>query len=124
MALRTSGWDGLIIKGKANTPVYLFIDSKGVDFRDAKKLWGMDTQRTQEEIAEDSGGALAIGPAGENLVRFANVASGHRFLGRGGMGAVMGSKNLKAISAKGKEFKILPAKQKKFEKVKKKATDL
>lgn len=123
MALKTSGWDGMIIKGRSSAPVYLYIDSKGVEFRDAKKLWGMDTQKTQEEIAKDSGGTLAIGPAGENLVLYANVASGHRFLGRGGMGAVMGSKNLKAISAKGKEFKIVPAKQKKFDKVKKKATD-
>ena len=112
MALKTSGWDGLIVQGKSNTPVYLYVDSKGVEFRDAKKLWGMDTQKAQEMLSKDSGGAVAIGPAGENLVRFANVASGHRFLGRGGMGAVMGSKNLKAISAKGGEFKIVPADQK------------
>ncbi len=122
MALRTSGWDGIIVKGKSKTPVYLYIDSNGVEFRDAKKLWGMDTQKVQHEIEKDAGGTVAIGPAGENLVRFANVASGHRFLGRGGMGAVMGSKNLKAIAAKGKEFKITPMKQKKFEKAKKKGT--
>ena len=106
MALKTSGWDGMIIKGKAKNPTYLYVDSKGVEFRDAKKLWGKDTQTTQEEILKDSGGAMAIGPAGENLVRFANVASGHRFLGRGGLGAVMGSKNLKAIAAKGSELKL------------------
>ncbi len=122
MALKTSGWDGLIVKGKSANPVYLYIDSKGVEFRDAKKLWKMDTQKVQEAISKDSGGSVAIGPAGENLVRFANVASGHRFLGRGGMGAVMGSKNLKAISAKGKEYKIVPVKKNKFEKTKKKAT--
>ena len=106
MALKTSGWDGILVKGKSKTPVYLYIDSKGVEFRDAKKIWGLDTKKAQEAISKDSGGILAIGPAGENLVRFANVASGHRFLGRGGIGAVMGSKNLKAISAKGGEFKI------------------
>ncbi len=122
MALKTSGWDGILVKGKAKTPVYLYIDSKGVEFRDAEKLWGLDTKKTQEAISKDSGGILAIGPAGENLVRYANIASGHRFLGRGGLGAVMGSKNLKAISAKGGEFKILPVKQKKFDKAKKKAT--
>ncbi|HOV09997.1 MAG TPA: aldehyde ferredoxin oxidoreductase family protein [Spirochaetota bacterium] len=122
MALKTSGWDGMIIKGKAKNPTYLYVDSKGVEFRDAKKLWGKDTQTTQEEILKDAGGAMAIGPAGENLVRFANVASGHRFLGRGGLGAVMGSKNLKAIAAKGSEFKIVPVNKKKFEKAKAKAT--
>jgi len=121
MALKTSGWDGLIVKGKSNAPVYLYIDSKGAEFRDAKKLWKMDTQKVQEVILKDSKGSVAIGPAGENLVRFANVASGHRFLGRGGMGAVMGSKNLKAIAAKGGEFKIVPANPGKFEKTKKKA---
>lgn len=121
MALKTSGWDGMIIKGKAKNPTYLYVDSKGVEFRDAKKLWGKDTQTTQEEILKDAGGAMAIGPAGENLVRFANVASGHRFLGRGGMGAVMGSKNLKAVVAKGGEFKIVPVNKKKFEKAKLKA---
>ncbi len=122
MALKTSGWDGILIKGKSPTPVYLYIDSKGVEFRDATSLWGLDTRKIQEAIEKDSNGVLAIGPAGENLVRFANVASGHRFLGRGGIGAVMGSKNLKAISAKGKEYKILPVQATKFDKAKKKAT--
>jgi len=122
MALKTSGWDGILIKGKSKTPVYLHIDSSGAEFRDAKKLWGLDTRKTQEAIGKESGGILAIGPAGENLVRFANVASGHRFLGRGGIGAVMGSKNLKAVSAKGGEYKILPVNKKKFDKAKQKAT--
>lgn len=122
MALKTSGWDGLIVKGASSTPVYLYISSAGVEFRDAKNLKGMDTRKTQEMLAKDSSGIVAIGSAGENLVRYANVSSGHRFLGRGGMGAVMGSKNLKAISAKGKEFKIIPAKKDRFEKIKKKAT--
>lgn len=122
MALKTSGWDGIIISGKASSPVYLYIDSKGVEFKDAKNLWGLDTQKSQESISKEGAGILAIGPAGENLVRYANVASGHRFLGRGGMGAVMGSKNLKAVIAKGGEFKIVPAKKKKFDKTKAKAT--
>jgi aldehyde:ferredoxin oxidoreductase len=121
MALKTSGWDGILVKGISKTPVYLYIDSKGVEFRDAKKIWGLDTKKAQAAIEKDSGGTLAIGPAGENLVRYANVASGHRFLGRGGIGAVMGSKNLKAISAKGGEYKIVPVKQSKFDKTKKKA---
>lgn len=122
MALKTSGWDGVILKGKSDKPVYLYIDSKGVQFKDAKKLWGLDTHRSQEEISSEGAGTLAIGPAGENLVLYANVASGHRFLGRGGMGAVMGSKNLKALVAKGGEFKIVPVKKKKFDATKLKAT--
>jgi aldehyde:ferredoxin oxidoreductase len=122
MALKTSGWDGIILKGKSEKPVYLYVDSKGVEFRDAKKLWGLDTQKAQEKISAEGSGMLAIGPAGENLVRFANVASGNRFLGRGGMGAVMGSKNLKAIVARGNEYKIVPVDKKKFDKAKAKAT--
>ncbi len=122
MALKTSGWDGVILKGKSDKPVYLYIDSKGVEFKDAKKIWGLDTHRTQEAISAEGSGAIAIGPAGENLVSFANVASGHRFLGRGGMGAVMGSKNIKAVVAKGGEFKILPVNKKKFDAAKVKAT--
>lgn len=122
MALKTSGWDGVILKGKSDKPVYLYIDSKGVQFKDAKKIWGLDTHKSQEAIAGEGAGTLAIGPAGENLVRFANVASGHRFLGRGGMGAVMGAKNLKALVAKGGDFKIVPVKKKKFDATKAKAT--
>ncbi|MCU0848578.1 MAG: aldehyde ferredoxin oxidoreductase family protein [Spirochaetes bacterium] len=120
MALKTSGWDAIIVKGRASKPVYLYIDSKGVKFENAKSLWGKDTQKTQEVLEKIGSGAVVIGPAGENLVRYANICSGHRFLGRGGMGAVMGSKNLKAIVAKGKEFKIVPKKQKRFDRVKNK----
>ncbi|HPV41977.1 MAG TPA: aldehyde ferredoxin oxidoreductase family protein [Spirochaetota bacterium] len=119
MALKTSGWDGIIIRGKAKKPTYLVVSSKGVEFRDAKDLWGKDTVKTQDLIAKEGGGAVVIGPAGENLVRFANICSGHRFLGRGGMGAVMGSKNLKAVVAVGKEYRILPKKAKQFNKIKK-----
>ncbi len=119
MALKTSGWDALIIKGKAKKPSYLYIDSKGAQLRDANKLWGKDTQETQTLLEKEGSGAVAIGPAGENLVRFANLCSGHRFLGRGGMGAVFGSKNLKAVVAKGGEYKIVPVNKKKFEKARK-----
>ncbi len=118
MALKTSGWDGLLIKGKSNKPVYLAIDSKGVEFRDARSLWGKDTQETQKLLAKE-GDSLVIGPAGENQVLYANICSGHRFLGRGGMGAVLGSKNLKAIVAKGKEVKVIPKNAKQFEKARK-----
>ena len=105
IALKTSGWDGIIIKGRSKNPVYLYIDSKGVEFKNAKKIWGKDTRASQEVLNKEGAGALVIGPAGENLVRYANICSGHRFLGRGGMGAVLGSKNLKGIVAKGSRCK-------------------
>jgi len=120
MALKTSGWDGVLIKGKSKSPVYLVVDSKGVEFKSASKIWGMDIDKAQKAIDHHGTGSVVIGPAGENLVRFANICSGHRFLGRGGMGAVLGSKNLKGIVAKGKEFKILPVKKAKFDKTRKK----
>ena len=123
MALKTAGYDGLIIGGKSETPVYLKIDAEGLSFEDASSLWGLDTQETQIRLAADKkAGALVIGPAGENQVLFANVASGHRYLGRGGMGAVMGAKNLKAVVALGGKYKILPRHPDAFEKIKRKAS--
>ncbi len=122
MALKTAGWDGLLVRGKATTPTYLLITSEGVEFRDAGALWGLDTVATQSKLDEKRAGMLVIGPAGENLVRFANIATGDRFLGRGGMGAVMGSKNLKAIVALGGAYKIIPVDQPAFDRLKRKAT--
>ena len=105
MELKTAGWDGLLIKGRSKNPVLLEITSKGIDFKDAKDIWGMDTSSSQKAIG-DKMASLVIGPAGENLVRYANIVSGHRFLGRSGMGAVMGSKKLKCITVIGKDYKI------------------
>lgn len=122
MALKTAGWDGLLVKGASENPVYLVVDRDGVTFRDAGDLWGKDTRQAQEQLAKE-GEALVIGPAGENLVRFANIASGHRFLGRGGMGAVLGAKKLKAIVAAGKAYKIVPKDPESFDRIKKIATD-
>jgi aldehyde:ferredoxin oxidoreductase len=123
MAYKTAGYDGLLIRGKSAKPVYLEIDNNGVKFQDAAPLWGKDTAETQELLSQDrKDGVLAIGPAGENRVRYANIASGHRFLGRGGMGAVMGAKNLKAIVAHGGSYRILPNDPNKFKTVCKKAT--
>ncbi|HQO03540.1 MAG TPA: aldehyde ferredoxin oxidoreductase N-terminal domain-containing protein, partial [Spirochaetota bacterium] len=73
MALKTSGWDGLLIKGKSAKPVYLYIDSKGVQFRDAKTIWGKEIRKAQDVVLKEGSGAVVIGPAGENLVRFANI---------------------------------------------------
>ncbi len=74
-----------------------------------------------QEMLEKKGGMIVIGQAGENLVRVANIVSGHRYLGRAGMGAVMGSKNLKAIIAVGKAYKIVPKEKEAFDKLKKRA---
>ena len=123
MAFKTAGYDGLLITGVSAGPVFLDIDKDGVRFEDASGLWGRTTFETQDALkAHKDDGVLAIGPAGENKVLYANIVSGHRFLGRGGMGAVMGSKNLKAIVAHGKSFTILPKDPEKFRAVSKKAT--
>jgi len=123
MALKTAGYDGLLVSGKSGTPMYLEIDSNGAEFRDASELWGKDTRETQNRLnLTRHDGALAIGPAGENRVLFANIAAGHRFLGRGGMGAVMGSKNLKAVVARGNAFKIVPKDPGAFKRISRKAT--
>jgi aldehyde:ferredoxin oxidoreductase len=123
MALKTAGWDGILIKGKSDTPVYLAVTSSGVEFKDASGLWGKDAYETQDMLGKNkNAGAVVIGQAGENKVLFANIVSGKRFLGRGGMGAVMGAKNLKAIYAIGGAYKIVAKEKEKFEKVKKLAT--
>jgi aldehyde:ferredoxin oxidoreductase len=116
MALKTSGWDAMVISGRAKSPVYLRVDASGAAFVPADDLWGTGTADAEKAILQDGAGALVIGPAGENRVRFANIRSGHRFLGRGGMGTVLGAKNLKGIVAKGKEYKIVPADKKRFDK--------
>ena len=123
IAYKTAGYDGLLVSGKSDSPVYLKIDATAVKFEDASALWGKDTFETQEALSlTKKDGALVIGPAGVNRVLFANIASGHRFFGRGGFGAVMGAKNLKAIIAHGKEYKIIPKNQVLFNKIKKIAT--
>jgi aldehyde:ferredoxin oxidoreductase len=104
--LKKAGYDGLLIRGKSNHPCYLRIDHKGAEIREANLLWGTDsfeTERTLKQMERDSSvGVSSIGPAGEKLVRFASINSDfYRQAGRGGVGAVMGSKNLKAIVAKG-----------------------
>lgn len=120
MELKTAGWDGLIIKGQAEIKTQLIITSDGVEFKDASDLWGKGAIETQQLIGK-KGASCVIGPAGENLVRYANIVSGERYLGRGGLGAIMGSKNLKAITAFGGTYKIIPAREKNFASVKKRA---
>ena len=104
--MRMAGFDHLVIKGKAEKPVYLWIHNEEIEILDASHLWGKDTFETQALIRSDHGDeeikSLVIGNAGENLVRFANVRTGMKnAAGRTGMGCVMGSKNLKAVAARG-----------------------
>ncbi len=105
-ALKAAGFDGLIITGAASGPVYLLISDGRAELRDATDLWGRDTYETDDALKASHGRAartVSIGPAGENLVRYAAVVhdKGH-VAGRTGMGAVMGSKRLKAIVAVGR----------------------
>lgn len=104
--LKYAGYDALIIEGKAERPVYIFIHDEKVAIRDASRLWGLDSFATQAEIKRELGDQrikiACIGPAGENLVRFACILHDKgRAAGQGGFGAVMGSKNLKAIALRG-----------------------
>ena len=104
--LKSAGWDGIIFTGKAEKPVYLWIKDDAVEIRDAAHLWGKITGDVEAELRDELGDnrvrVTQIGPAGENLVRFACVVNDlNEFAGRAGMGAVMGSKNLKAIAVRG-----------------------
>lgn len=100
------GYDALIIQGRAEKPVYLWITEDKVEIRDAIRFWGVDAIETPKRIKEDvhqpKASVVAIGPAGERKIPIACIAAdGHSFAGRGGAGAVMGSKNLKAIAVYG-----------------------
>lgn len=103
---KRAGYDALVIRGKASAPVYLWIQDGGVEIRPADHLWGLTTAPSQAAIREELGDerirVAQIGPAGENLVRYAAVIHDvNRAAGRNGLGAVMGSKNLKAVAVRG-----------------------
>jgi aldehyde:ferredoxin oxidoreductase len=102
--LKFAGYDYIIFRGKAEKPVYLYINNGQVELKSAEGIWGQDFFKTCDVLEELHPGSkvLGIGPGGENLVRFACIMSDrYRAGGRGGAGAVMGSKNLKAIVARG-----------------------
>ena len=106
--LKRAGWDGIVISGRASKPTYLWINEDHVELRDASHLWGRVTDEVEDAIREELGDkwirVSQIGPAGENLVRYALVANDlNEVAGRTGMGAVMGSKLLKAIAVRGKK---------------------
>jgi aldehyde:ferredoxin oxidoreductase len=104
--LARAGWDAIIVEGKAEKPVYLSIKDDEYELKDASHVWGKDAQETQEILKEDLGESRTrfsvIGPAGEKQVVFSCIVNDdNHFHGRSGLGAVMGSKNLKAVAARG-----------------------
>jgi aldehyde:ferredoxin oxidoreductase len=101
--LKWAGFDALVITGQAPDPVWLEITPEGAKIHPADHLWGLEIPDTIAQLKERGSSAVAIGPAGENQVLFASIADENgRSYGRGGVGAVMGSKNLKAMRATGK----------------------
>jgi aldehyde:ferredoxin oxidoreductase len=112
LSFSRTGYDAIIIEGKSDHPVFLEVSDKNVVFHDASDLWGRETYESEETILKAVGtkgaGTLVIGPAAENLVKFAVIESEHgRSLGRAGIGAVMGSKKLKGIAFHGKKRREL-----------------
>jgi len=106
--LKRAGFDVIIVEGKAEKPVYLWVHDGEAAIKDATHLWGKNTKETQETIRDELGDdhirVAMIGPAGENLVRYACIMNGlYDAAGRGGLGAVMGAKNLKAIAVRGRQ---------------------
>lgn len=100
--LKWAGYDALLISGRAAEPVWLEVGATGATIHPAGDLWGLDIPTTVAKLHERGAAVISIGPAGERLVRFASIANEEgRSYGRGGTGAVMGSKNLKAIVARG-----------------------
>ncbi|MFO8191838.1 MAG: aldehyde ferredoxin oxidoreductase family protein [Bacillota bacterium] len=117
--IRYCGYDGLIISGAAAEPVYLWIDNGKVEIRSAEKLWGLDTfstvKKIRYELSDDTIKTACIGPAGENMVSFALInCEYNRHAGRAGTGAVMGSKNLKAVVLRGEQV-VTPANPEAFQ---------
>ncbi|MFQ5858423.1 MAG: aldehyde ferredoxin oxidoreductase family protein [Anaerolineae bacterium] len=106
LELKGAGLDALVVTGRASSAVYIFIDNEKVGIRQGESLWGKSPSETESLIRCEIGDAgvrvAAIGQAGENRVRFATISNEGRHAGRGGVGAVMGSKNLKAIALRGR----------------------
>lgn len=98
--LKKAGFDGIILKGQAKEPIKIEIIDGNIEIKSADDLWGMDAEKTQENLPKRYG-KLVIGPAGENLVKYACAVSGERVAGRCGAGAVLGAKKVKAIVAYG-----------------------
>ena len=106
--LKGSGWDGIVITGKASTPVYLYLNEGQAEIKDASTIWGKDSYETQkvikEELSNEKVSVACVGPAGEKLIKYACIMNDSgRAAGRCGMGALMGSKNLKAVVVAGNQ---------------------
>ncbi|CAB49318.1 aor-1 tungsten-containing aldehyde ferredoxin oxidoreductase [Pyrococcus abyssi GE5] len=119
--MKYAGFDQIIIEGKSDKPVYLYITESGVEFMDAEGLWGLRVSEAHREILRELGDwrvqTAIIGPAAENFVKFAGIFFNvHRPAARTGMGTVMASKNLKAIAVRGDGF-VEVAKPEEFEKL-------
>ena len=123
--LKKAGYDGIVIKGASESPVYLEITENKAKIKDASFLWGKGIIDTSKILKEQSGSPLTriacIGQAGENLVKFAIIASEEKAAGRTGMGAVMGSKKLKAITIRGRKRQFEVADSETFKNVVQKA---
>jgi len=108
--MKKCGYDGILINGALDVPHYLLIEDHQATLKEASRLWGLDTEDTLKKLKEIEGPkihVLMIGPAGENMVKFSSVMNdAARAFGRGGVGAVMGSKKLKAIVVKGGKKKV------------------
>jgi aldehyde:ferredoxin oxidoreductase len=106
--IKFAGYDALVIKGKASKPVYLMVDDGTITIQDAGTLWGLSTTEAEKKLRDEFRGQkkgklsiATIGPAAEKSVRFSGIVSDRRMFGRGGAGAVMGSKNVKAVVLRG-----------------------
>ena len=110
--LKFAGFDAIVVRGRAPKPVYLYLNNGKVEIRDAGALWGKDNWMTLEGIREDTGEKMvrvaSIGPAGERMIPYACVQNDmEHYNGRTGMGAVMGSKQLKAVAARGRQKPVM-----------------
>ena len=124
-ALKYAGCGSLVVLGRAEAPVYLWIDDGRVEIRAAGELWGKDVRETdalvKRAVGDEEAVVASIGPAGEKLVQFASIMfSIYNAAARGGAGAVMGSKNLKAIAVRGTGF-IRPAQPGRFHEIRNRA---
>jgi aldehyde:ferredoxin oxidoreductase len=111
--LKFAGFDAIIVKGKAKHPAYVFVNDGQAQVKDAGRLWGKDTHETEklvkEELEDKDVKVASIGPAGENLVKYSCITNDfYRQSGRGGAGAIMGSKNLKAVAVRGTQGVSVP----------------
>lgn len=103
--MKFAGYDFILIEGKAEKPVYLYVTTDGAQLNDARELWGKDTAYTQDWLIENHGKdvrTVCVGPAAENLVKYSAIVSGRRTASRCGVGTVMGSKGIKAVAIKAK----------------------